>query len=143
MIPQQYQQLAEKFKLVQRDGQSDEDFMAEIDRLRGHQALIFELLELGGEVTFGITSVELRQAICARQMAVLTEKGFVKDAEAFIGTGPQRRVEIREIVHKGGRNPTVTVKYWIIGPWTGKNNQGRANHKSAAEFLKKATLASS
>lgn len=143
MIPQKYRQLAQEFKLTQKEGQSDDEFMAEIDRLRAHRGLICELMALGGKAEFGMTSARLRQAICERQMAVLTERGFVEKAEAFIGIEPRRKVEIREIVHKGGRNPTVTVKYWIIEPWTNATNKGRANHKPAKEFLEKATLAPS
>lgn len=144
MIPQKYRQLAKEFRLTQKGDQSDDDFMAEIDRLRGNRELIFELLKLGGEVSFGMTSAALRLAICQRQLVVLTERGFTKGAEMFVSTDPERRVRIDEVVlDKSKREPTVTVKYWIIEPWTGKNNQGRANHKSADDVLKNARLAPS
>lgn len=84
-----------------------------------------------------MTSLEIRQATCKRQLALLKERGFALKARATLG---ERTVKITKIVSEGGRKPKVTVHYWIISPWTNANNQGRANHRSAKEFLDKATL---
>lgn len=72
-------------------GQSDDDFMAKIDGLRANRALVCQLVGLGGKVRFGMTSAQLRLAICERKIAVLAERGFVKDAKMFIGKHPENK----------------------------------------------------
>lgn len=134
----EYQQLAERLGVTKRPEQSDQDFMRWLDNLRNHVALVREARELDVPVQSGMTSVEIRQAICSRQVVLLQGRGFVIGAEVTLG---DKTVEIKKIVAEGGRSPKVTVHYWTIRPWKNANNQGRANHKSAKEFLEKAKLA--
>lgn len=115
-----------------------------LDNLQRHVELAREARKLGISVEFGMTSTELRQAIerrrlevCELQYQSLKKRGFVIGATLEIG---DRIVRIQKIVVEKRPEPKVTVHYWIISPWTNKNNQGRANHRSAAEVLKKGKL---
>lgn len=140
-IPPMYQRLAERLGVTKPPEQSDLDFIRWLDNLRGHVALIREASGLGVSIQPGMTSAELRQAICDRQQELLKERGIVPEAEVELG---ERIVRIQRIAVEGGRKPKVTVHYWIIRPWyKANNNQGRANHRSAGDVLKKAKLISS
>jgi hypothetical protein len=132
-----YQQLAKQLGITQTPEQSDTDFIRWLDNLRNHRALLREAKELGVVITFGMKSFEIRQAICNRQQELLQERGFVPEAEVELG---ERNVRIQRIVVETGRDPKVTVHYWIIRPWSKLNNQGRANHRSAKDVLKNAKL---
>lgn len=141
-LSSEYQHLAKRLGITQLPGQSDQDFMRWLDNLRAHVALVREAKEIGVPVEFGMTSREIRQATCKRQLALLQERGFTPEARVTLKAELcDRNVKITKIVSEGGHKPKVTVHFWIISPWTNANNQGRANHRSAKEFLDKAKLA--
>lgn len=136
-IPSEYQRLAEQLGVTQAEEQSDGDFIRALQNLKRHRGLLAEARELGVVIRSRMTSAELRQAICDRQVVLLRERGIVPDAEVELG---ERVVRIQRIVTEGGYDPKVTVHYWIIRPWHKLNNQGRANHRAAKDVLEKAKL---
>lgn len=136
-LPHKYQDLAKRLGLTRFEGESDQKFISRIEALRQHTDLLREARNLGLSLSARIKTADLRHAICAREIELLNERGFVQDAKVKLG---ERIVEIREIVKTPGREPKVTVKYWILEPWTGRTNQGRANHVSAKDMLKKGQI---
>src|SRR5215471_2872225 len=103
--------MAKELGVTQQPGQSDREFVEWLHNLRRHRGLINEAKDWGVQLCFGMTSAELRQAICDRQIKLLQERGFTVNARVAIF---DRNVEIREIVQKEGKSSTIIVKYWII-----------------------------
>ncbi len=136
-LPTHYQQLADRLGVTKPVGQSDEVFIRWLDNLKKHISLVREAKGLGVSISFGMKSQELREAIKDHLCVLLKERGFVPQAKVKLG---KRIIEIREIAVRAGRNPVVTVKYWIIEPWEKPNDRGRANHTDAQTMLKKGTL---
>lgn len=135
-IPLEYRRLAKRLGITQAPGQSDEDFMLQVDNFRGHSKLLRQASSLGVKIQTGMTSAELRQAIHTREQELLTERGFVPEATIRLG---ERIVTIQRIT-VDDRKLRITVHYWIERPWEKDNNRGRATHQPAKEVLKKGRL---
>ena len=130
MISPDDKRLAESLGLTRRAGESEEEFLCRVYNLKGHATLLREAKEIGVNLTQGMTSAEVRRALCEQQLTLLKARGFIE--EALFAVKPDQTLRLTKIVHNTHRtSPKVTVHYWIEKPWNNSTNQGRANHKPA------------
>lgn len=125
-------QFAARYGLTQPPGITDEQFDEWLNSMRGNVRFIQQARNVGLSVPFGIPVHQLRKTIFDRQRQMLKEKGITCNAKVSYRDW---KVQIWGII-VNEKEFKITIKYWILEPWTNSTNQGRANFTSAEKMLK-------
>jgi hypothetical protein len=134
-IPKELLDFAERMGFPRAPRESDEDYINRLMRMQGHIALVVRAARYGAEISFGMNSRQVREALNHRLWQLLGDHGVRQGQDV---TYRDRVYRVRKIYETAGSKmnpPEVKVQLWRVD-WDKDNDRGRTIYVTAIDLLR-------